>query len=264
MDLETDRIVVHCENGIGWLTFNNPERRNAVSLEMWKAVQTAAEAFDADDSIRVVVLKGAGDKAFVSGADISQFEKSRSNAEASAEYSEISERARARLGALGKPLIAMIRGFCMGGGMSVALKADLRIASSDSQFGIPAAKLGLAYAFDSLKLLVQTIGPAYAKEVLFTARRFSAEEALRMGIVNAVVPPAELEDRVREYCDMIVANAPLTIRSSKMTVNEILKDPDDRNLAALDELKRLCMDSADYAEGRRAFMEKRKPVFTGR
>lgn len=264
MDLGTDKIIAGSEDGVGWITFNNPERRNAVSLEMWQAVARAAEAFDANHDVRVVVLTGAGDKAFVSGADISQFEKNRSDADAAEEYGKISETARTKLGALQKPVIAMIRGYCLGGGLGVAMKADIRIASEDAQFGIPAAKLGLAYAYESLKALVHLVGPAHAKEILFTARRLNANEALRIGLVNAVVPSEELEATVRKYCEMITANAPLTIKSSKMTVTEILKDPELRDLTGLDAMKRVCMDSEDYAEGRRAFMEKRKPEFVGR
>ncbi len=264
MQLETDKILAEKRDGIGWLTFNNPERRNAMSLEMWSAVGTVVDAFEADDEVRVVVMRGAGDKAFVSGADISQFEEKRANAEAAEEYGRISEAARAKLGGMRKPLIAMIRGFCMGGGLGVAMKADLRIASSDSQFGIPAAKLGLAYAFESLRALVQLVGPAKAKDILFTGRRLPADEALRIGLVDIVVPAEELEGKVNEYCQTIAGNAPLTIASAKFTVQQVIKDPDQRDVETMEELKRICMDSADYAEGRRAFMEKRKPVFTGR
>jgi enoyl-CoA hydratase len=264
MQLTTDKIIAEKDGAIGWLVFNNPERRNAVSLEMWENIRTVLDAYDGDDEIRVVVLRGAGDKAFASGADISQFEEKRSNAEAAEAYARVSQTARDRMGRLSKPLIAMIRGFCMGGGLAVALKADLRIASEDAQFGIPAARLGLAYAFESLKALSDLVGPAFAKEILFTARRFKAEEALRIGLVNRVVPVEQLETTVREYAAMIAENAPLTIRASKLGLTEVMKDPDKRDLAAVENLNRLCMDSQDYAEGRRAFMEKRKPNFLGR
>jgi enoyl-CoA hydratase/carnithine racemase len=264
MQLTTDKIIAEKDGAIGWLVFNNPERRNAVSLEMWESVQIALDAYDGDDAIRVVVVRGAGDKAFASGADISQFEEKRNNAEAAEAYARISQAARDRMGRLSKPLIAMIRGFCMGGGLGVAVKADIRIASEDAQFGIPAARLGLAYAFESLKTLSDLVGPSFAKEILFTARRFTAEEALRIGLVNRVVAGDQLEATVREYAAMIAENAPLTIRASKLSLTEVVKDPDKRDLAAIETLNRLCMDSEDYAEGRRAFMEKRKPRFVGR
>ena len=264
MAASADKILSRIEDGVAWLTFNNPERRNAISLEMWQRIGELAAAYDGDDAVRVVVLTGAGDKAFASGADISQFEENRANAEASERYAKISAGAREQIGSLRKPVIAMIRGFCLGGGIALALKADMRIASTDAQFGIPAAKLGLAYGFDGLRALTDLVGPSIAKEFLFTARRFSAEEALRFGLVNRVTEASDLESAVQEAARLIAGNAPLTIQSAKFTVNEILKDADTRDIAALEELKRMCMDSLDYAEGRRAFMEKRKPVFIGR
>lgn len=264
MNLTTDKIIAEKDGAIGWIVFNNAERRNAISLEMWDSVRIAIEEYDGDDAIRAVVVRGAGEKAFASGADISQFEEKRANAEAAEAYANVSQSTRERMGKLSKPLIAMVHGFCLGGGLAVALKADMRIASTEAQFGIPAAKLGLAYGFDGLKALSDLVGPSYAKEFLFTARRFKAEEALRIGLVNDVVPAAELEARVRSCAAMIAENAPLTIRSAKVTINEILKDPEKRDMAAVEGLTRLCMDSQDYAEGRRAFMEKRKPNFIGR
>ena len=264
MDENEAKILSIKEKGTAWLTFNNPQRRNAISLEMWEEIGAYVQDYDADDAVRVVVISGAGDKAFASGADISQFEEKRSNAEAAERYARVSQSARESLGTLRKPVIAMIRGYCLGGGVAIALKADIRIASSDAQFGIPAARLGLAYSFDSLKGLSDLVGPSIAKEFLFTARRFSAEEALRVGLINRMTEASDLEPLVRDYAQMISENAPLTIRSAKRTLNEIPKDPDKRHMGALEELTRLCMDSDDYAEGRRAFMEKRKANFIGR
>lgn len=264
MKLDTDKMIAEKDGGIGWMTFNNPERRNAMSLEMWAAAETILTEFERDDAIRVIVMKGAGDKAFVSGADISQFEEKRSNAAAAEEYSRISESARMMMQSTQKPLIAMIRGFALGGGLGVAMKADLRFASDDSQFGIPAARLSIAYTFDNLKNLVDLVGPSVAKEILFSARRISADEALRIGLVNRVVPAAELEKTVRDFAATLVENAPLSIKASKLTINEIMKDRADRSNDLVDELTRACFDSADYTEGRKAFMEKRKPAFTGR
>ncbi len=264
VNLNTDKMLAEKDGGIGWMIFNNPARRNATSLEMWQAIADILEDFGADPAVRVVVMRGAGDKAFVSGADISQFEDQRADAEAARRYNAVADGARAAMAALDKPLIAMIRGYCLGGGVAIAMAADMRIAADDARFGIPAARLGIAYGFGYLKKLVDLVGPAYAKEILLTARRLSAEEALRIGLVNHVVPVAELEAVVRETCATIIDNAPLSLIANKATIDEIAKDPGERDMARIDELARLCFDSADYAEGRRAFMEKRKPVWSGR
>ncbi len=264
LELKTDKMLAERADGIGWMTFNNPARRNATSLEMWQAIADILDDFAADPEVRVVVMRGAGDKAFVSGADISQFEDQRADAEAAARYNAVSERARVAMTGLEIPLIAQIRGFCLGGGVAIAMAADLRFAAEDSIFGIPAARLGISYGFGYLQKLVDLVGPAYAKEILLTARRFSAEEALHIGLVNRVVPVAELETTVLEVCAMIVDNSPLSIVANKATIDEASKDPDARDLARIEELARICFDSADYAEGRRAFMEKRKPVWSGK
>ena len=264
VNLSTDKMLAEKDGGIGWMIFNNPARLNATSLEMWQAIADILEDFGADPTVRVVVMRGAGDKAFVSGADISQFEDQRADAEAARRYNAVADGARAAMAALDKPLIAMIRGYCLGGGVAIAMAADMRIAADDARFGIPAARLGIAYGFGYLKKLVDLVGPAYAKEILLTARRLGAEEALRIGLVNHVVPVAELEAVVRETCATIIDNAPLSLIANKAIIDEIAKDPGERDMARLDELARLCYDSADYAEGRRAFMEKRKPVWSGR
>ena len=264
VNLNTDKMLAEKDGGIGWMIFNNPARRNATSLEMWQAIAAILEDFGADPAVRVVVMRGAGDKAFVSGADISQFEDQRADAEAAASYNRVADGARAAMAALDKPLIAMIRGYCLGGGVAIAMAADLRIAADDARFGIPAARLGIAYGFGYLKKLVDLVGPAYAKEILLTARRLGAGEALRIGLVNHVVPVAELEAVVRETCATIIDNAPLSLIANKAIIDEIAKEPGERDPARLEELARLCYDSADYAEGRRAFMEKRKPVWSGR
>ncbi len=264
MKLNTDKMIAETGNGIGWMIFNNPERRNALSLEMWEAIAAILDSFQRDDSVRVVVMKGTGDKAFVSGADISQFEDQRKNAEQAERYSAMSSGARQKLAGLDKPLIAMIRGYCLGGGLSVAMSADIRIASKDAQLGIPAARLGIAYGYESLEQLVNLVGPSFAKEILFSARRFSADEALRIGLVNRVVPVDELERTVCELADTIASNAPLSVKATKMTVAQVLKDPANRDLKSVEQIVKTCFDSQDYAEGRQAFLEKRKPQFTGR
>ena len=264
LELKTDKMLAEKADGIGWMTFNNPARRNATSLEMWQAIADILDDFAADPAVRVVVMRGAGDKAFVSGADISQFEEQRADAQAAARYDAIAERARVAMAGLEKPLIAMIHGYCLGGGVAIAMAADMRFAADNSIFGIPAARLGIAYGFGYLTKLVDLVGPAYAKEILLTARRFSAEEALGIGLVNRVVPIAELEATVLEVCAMIVDNAPLSIVANKATIDEVAKDPDARDMARIEKLGHICFDSADYTEGRRAFMEKRKPVWSGK
>ena len=260
----TDKMLAEKDGAIGRIIFNNPARHNAVSLEMWQALAGIMDDFEADERIRVIVVTGAGGKAFVSGADISEFKEKRASEEAVAAYSKISEAARLRLQETLKPTIAMIRGYCIGGGVGTALACDLRIAADGSKFGIPAAKLGLGYGYDGIKRLIDLVGPAVAREIFFTARQFTADEALRMGLVNQVVPGERLDRYVNEYCEMIAANAPLTVRSVKMIVREAMKDPEKRDLALCRRVVEECFASADYVEGRTAFMEKRRPVFTGR
>ena len=258
----TDRIIARKDGAIGWLVFNNPDRRNAVSLDMWEAIPKVLDDFAADAAIRAIVLTGAGDKAFVSGADISQFEKQRSSAETVAHYDAVGERAQTTLKQCDKPVIAMIRGYCIGGGLAIAMLCDLRICSDDARFGIPAAKMGLGYRASSMKNLVDIVGAAYAREIMITARQFSPEEALRMGLVHKVVGVAELEKTTRDYCEMIAANAPLTMRAAKRIIREVSAAKYDVEACAA--WVKECFDSEDYREGRSAFMEKRKPVFKGR
>jgi enoyl-CoA hydratase/carnithine racemase len=260
----TERIIAEKQGPIGWLTFNNPARRNAISIDMWEAIPQVLDRFEQDAEVRVIVLKGEGDRAFVSGADVSQYEKQRSSAEGIQYYEEIASRVQDRLQGCDKVLVAMIRGYCLGAGINISLCCDLRIAAEDARLGVPAAKLGLGYRASSLKNLVDTIGPAYAREVLVTGRQFKAEEAKAMGLVHRVAPVAELEPLVLEYCAMISENAPLTIRASKRIVRELLRSSAAFDAQSCAALVKQCFDSQDYIEGRRAFMEKRKPVFQGK
>jgi enoyl-CoA hydratase len=258
------KILQSSTDGVGVITFNNAEKRNAMSLDMWEGLGSALVELRDDPDIRVVVLRGAGDKAFVSGADISQFEKNRHNAAASEEYSRRSEAQRALLANFPKPIIASIRGFCLGGGMQVAMSTDIRIAAEDSQFGIPAAKLGIAYGYDGLKHLVSLVGPSWARLLMYTGMRIDSAEALRIGLVDRVVADAELWNATTEIARIIAGNAPLAIHAAKVTIAQVLKDPDARDMDAIKAIGTACMDSEDFREGRTAFMEKRKPKFRGK
>jgi enoyl-CoA hydratase len=260
----TQKMAAHIDGAIGWLVFNNPERRNAVSTEMWRAVPEILDAFESEPAVRVIVLRGAGDRAFVSGLDISQFEDEFSSSAAATGLEELSARANQRIQASPKPTIAMIDGFCIGAGVQIAASCDIRIAADRATFAITAAKLGLGYPVLGVRRLLDIVGPNRVKEVFFTARQFSAAEAERMGLADRVVPAADLERDVRAYCNLIAANAPLTIKAVKYVVDRILPLPSDDALSDCEKTMRACFDSADYVEGRRAFREKRKPLFTGR
>jgi enoyl-CoA hydratase len=260
---QTDKLLAHKKAGVGVVTFNNPERHNAVSLEMWEATTRALANFAADGEVRVVVLTGAGGKAFVSGADISKFASERASLAATRAYDVTTAAAFTSIHEFPKPTIAMISGYCIGGGLGVASCCDLRICSDNAKFAVPAAKLGLGYGYAGLKRLVDIVGPSFAKEIFYTARQFDAQEAYAMGLVNRVVPAAELEGYVKTVTDMICANAPLTIKAVKFAAGEILKDESKRDIAGVEKMVEACFASRDYVEGRTAFMEKRKPVFTG-
>jgi enoyl-CoA hydratase len=261
---DESRIDARKDGAIGWMIFSNPARRNAVSLGMWEAIPRVLDDFAADPAIRLVVLAGAGDKAFVSGADISQFEKQRSGPEAVQRYEGIAEGAQVRLHTFDKPTVAMIRGFCLGAGVNIANVCDLRIAADDARIGIPAAKMGLGYRVSSTKNLIDTVGAANAREMLLTGRQFSAAEAMGLGLLHHVVPVAELESFTAKLCGEIAANAPLTMRTAKRIIRELLKPPRELDAEKARSWVKECFESADYAEGRKAFMEKRKPLFTGR
>ena len=258
------KMLAAKEDGVGLITFNQPEKRNAMSLEMWTGLGEILDEFSEDASVRVVILTGAGHKAFVSGADISQFEKVRSNADAQREYDRLASVGRAKYAAFGKPVIARIRGYCLGGGLAIAMQADLRIAAVDSEFGIPAAKLSIAYAPDSVKRLIDLVGPANARMILYTARRIDAAEAERIGLINRMVSDEELNEAVLDVARTIADNAPLSVAASKLTINEMLKDESKRDMAAIQQAMETCFNSADYKEGRTAFMEKRAPRWMGR
>ena len=264
LELATPFMKAHVDDGVGWMTFNNPDRRNAMKLEMNHAVAEILHRFDESDEVRVVVMTGAGDKAFVSGADISEFDQHRSTPDGRENFEKAWGAANQAFATLHKPLIAMIRGFCIGGGLATALQADLRVCVEDSKFGIPAARLGLGYQFGGIKKLVHIVGPTMAAEIMLTARKFDATEAQAMGLVNRVVPADELHDVVTELASTIAGNAPMTVQAAKASVLETFKDPDRQDHERMNALVEACFLSDDYVEGRTAFMEKRTPNFQGK
>ena len=256
-------LLVEKLGAVGWIVFNQPAKRNAINDAMWRGIPDAMQRFDADPEVRVVAFRGAGTEAFAAGADISEFEKVRSNKGAVAEYDGLLDRVLHAIQDSLKPSVAMIHGFCMGGGLEIALACDLRYSGTSGQFGIPAAKLGLAYNVEGHKRLLETVGHARAREIMFLGRRYPANEALAMGLVHRVLPDAELEGYVDEVVRTLADNAPLAIANSKTILEEYVKSagaPDATRMRAAIER---CAKSADYIEGRRAFMEKRKPRFKG-
>lgn len=261
--MTTSKMLAEKRGAVGIMTFNNPERHNAVSLDMWDAADCILSDFVKDDAVRVIVLTGAGGKAFVSGADISKFEDERATEAEVKRYNVAVERMYGGIYDLPKPTIAMIRGFCIGGGLGLAVSCDIRVCSDNSRFALPAAKLGLGYGYGGLKRFIDVLGPSVTKEIFYTARQYDAAQALRMGIVNHVLPHPEVEPFVLQMAETIAANAPLTVRAVKQIAQEVVKDPGQRELARCESLVAACFASRDYVEGRRAFMEKRKPVFTG-
>lgn len=263
LTLNTDRMLAHIEGSIGYMTFNNPPRHNALSLEMWSGIADIIDHFESDPDIRVVVMSGAGGKAFVSGADISEFNKVRGNAAQAETYGQASARGSRALNTMTKPLIAKITGYCIGGGLATALQADVRFATPDSTFGIPAAKLGLGYEYEGLAKLSRICGPARARDILFSARFLTSEEAYDAGIVQFVCERDEIDAEVKAYCERIGGNAPLTIKAAKAAVDAYENGGQSDEVQAVRALVRACFDSSDYKEGRTAFAEKRRPNFTG-
>ncbi len=258
------KLLAEVEDGVGLITFNQPEKRNAISVEMWEGLRDVLDAWAEGEAVRVVVLTGAGHKAFVSGADISQFEQQRGSDDARREYDRRVRPGAAALARFPKPVIARIRGYCLGGGLAIALRADIRIAGEDSEFGIPAARLGIVYGFDAVRQLVDLVGPGHARMLLYTGARIDAEEAARIGLVNRIVADEDLTEAVLDLARTIADNAPLSVRGMKRVVGEVLRDPAERDLDAVEAAVAGCFDSLDYREGRRAFMEKRPPRFVGR
>ncbi len=263
LELKTERMRAEIDNGIGWMIFNNPARHNALSLEMWQGIGDILEYYNDSDEVRVVMMRGAGGNAFVSGADISEFDTKRANAEQKETYGQIAGRATRWLNKLEKPLIALIEGYCIGGGLATALSADIRIATPDSKFGIPAAKLGLGYEYEGLAKLARVVGPSRARDIMFTARFMDADEALGMGLINFVQSRDEIETYCLEYAQRIAGNAPLTVKAAKAAINTWENGSRAEDVNQVRAQVDGCFNSADYKEGRRAFSEKRTPRFQG-
>ena len=257
------RLAYRTEGAIAWIAAENPARMNAWTAAMWASLPDAVATAVADPDVRVLILRGAGDQAFSAGADISEFESARTGDAAKA-YDALNESAFQALSQCPKPTIAMIHGFCLGGGLGLALCCDLRLADEMSQFAIPAAKLGIGYNARWVRPILAAVSPARAKELLFTGRRFKAEEAFAMGLVSRLMPAGDLEAETVKLASEIAANAPLSVMTAKRTIDEIVRHPENPDMDGLDTWVQQCFASQDYAEGRRAFLEKRKPVFKGK
>ena len=262
-DTPTPALRLLRTGAIATIVIDNKARMNALTAAMWRQLPEIIAEAEGDPAVRVIVLRGEGERAFSAGADISEFETARAGANA-IEYDALNDAAFTALSGCSKPTIAMIHGFCLGGGLGLALCTDIRLADEKAEFAIPAAKLGLGYNARWVRPLLAAIPPARAKEMLFTARRFTTDEALAMGLVNAVIPQAELQAKINALAEEIAANAPLTVRAAKLTIDALVRHPEAPDTSALDAAVDACFDSADYAEGRRAFLEKRKPRFEGR
>lgn len=264
INLTSGLIGAETSGPIGWLIWDNPTKLNALSPGMYEDALSVIESYAADPAIKVVVMRGAGRKAFISGADIKSFDKTRADPEALRRSAAAPAQLKNAMLHLEKPLIAMIYGYCLGGGLGMALNADLRFASSDSQFSVPAAQRGIAYAPDGLKALVDLVGPSSAKDIMFSARRLKADEALRIGLINRVVDEEELEADTVAYAEVLAANAPLSIRASKYFINQLGLERAQRDEARMEAMQREAENSEDFKEATRSFLEKRKPVFQGR
>lgn len=259
----TPAVTASVDNMIARITLNRPRQRNALNLDMWRALAALVPSLEKQGDIRVIVVSGAGEEAFSAGADIAEFKQARDTTEAARAYDKVTEAACAALRECPIPSLAAIRGYCIGGGLAIAASCDLRIAADDARFAIPAARLGLAYPLENLGHITSLVGPAVAKDLLFTARHMRAQEALAAGLVNQVVPAGQLAAKAVDVSRAIAENAPFSIKAAKATIDAIALGRPGKAAAAFRELSALCYDSEDYVEGRAAFLQKRRPVFKG-
>lgn len=263
MTLTSGKIHVHRDGAIGWLVWNNPDKLNAISVDMMQDATEVLEDLDSDPAIQVVVMRGAGEKAFISGGDISKFKDVRGDAEAERRYREVPDRLQAIMTSMSKPLIAMIHGYCLGGGLAMALSADLRFAATTARLGVPAARRGIAYPASNLERLRDLVGPSRAKDMLFSARQVPAEEALAMGLVNRVFAAEDLERETVAYARAVAENAPLSVRAAKVFIDQVGLPHGERDRDRMQALSDACVNSDDFKEATQSFLEKRKPVFRG-
>ena len=254
-------IHSYVEDKVGYVILDNPSRLNAISLSMWEKIGILLKEYENNNNIRCVVLKGKGKKAFSAGADISEFNNNRSQSDTVLKYDNVSKNSLQILQSFSKPTIALIDGYCIGGGLATALSCDIRLASKKSTFAIPAAKLGLAYDYLGIKKLRDIVGPSRAKYIFFTARQFTSDEAMQMGIIEQIFNDSDFEEHTLKVLNAISDNAPLTIASAKLAIDA---DPQDcKMIERCREFEQVCFSSKDYEEGRLAFSEKRKPIFKG-
>jgi len=258
-----DKILAVVEDSIGRFTINNAAKRNAMSKAMWARMGDVFDEWATNPDVRAVIVRGDGDKCFCAGNDISEFATLRNSKESIAEYHRITDHAYAALKNIPKPTIARIEGFCIGGGLELAMLCDLQFAASSATFGVTPAKLGLGYKLEDVSLLVENVSPKAAKELLFTGAKYSSDDAMRWGLINRVAPAEELDELVENTVRDIAQNAPLSVKAAKMIIGEAIKPPSVRDTVLCQEVVDACHDSADYQEGQRAFAEKRKPIFTG-
>jgi enoyl-CoA hydratase/carnithine racemase len=256
-------LLVQREGAVASVVFSNPAKLNALTREMWRRFPETLKALDADPAVRVIVLKGAGEKAFASGADISEFATMRESPQAQADYDRLVDSAYEAPLACAKPVIAAVRGLCYGGGLGLALACDLRLVAADATFRMSAARLGLGYTYEGIRRFVQVMGEANTADLFFSARAFGAAEAVQMGLASRAIAVEDFEREVALYCATVAHNAPLTLLAAKRAIAEFGKDAGERDLAAVDALVSRCFASNDYREGQRAFAEKRQPRFTG-
>ena len=261
---DTADIIARHDGPVATVLFNRPKVRNAISLSMWAEIARLTNGLAKDDSIRAIVYRGAGTEAFASGADISEFREQRRDTESARRYNAQTSAAYAAIRGCPKPTVAMIHGFCMGGGMGIAMACDLRFAAEGAKFGIPAARLSIIYGADAVRQLIDLAGPAYAKDILYSARTVSDREALAMGLIQRLLPAAELEPYTYDYLRQVADNAPLSVQGGKMTVEAHLAGMTEEHRQRLRELQLEALESEDYREGTRAFLEKRPPRFQSR
>jgi enoyl-CoA hydratase/carnithine racemase len=261
--MSSEDIVVQQDENIATVVFNRPKVRNAISLAMWSEIPAIIERLTQDGAVRAIVFRGAGTHAFASGADISEFKENRKDAETAKAYNKTVERACASIRQCPQPTVAMVYGFCMGGAMAIAMACDLRFAADNSRYGIPAARLSITYELDAVRQLVDLVGPAYAKDILFSARTVNADEAFRIGLVQRLIPAGELEAATYDYLRNVAANAPLSVRGAKLQLEAIFEGMTPAHREEMRALRDRSFETEDFKEGTSAFLEKRPPKFRG-